>query len=113
MSSLEERNTLIMIAEAQRQQAAVEELKDMVVAQNLKISSLAGEFAELKKVQVLKTAAETDKIRSETGDTGEDPIDPLERMEKAAGIDKTQSETSLNEAKRIDTLRQDPPRSMQ
>jgi hypothetical protein len=64
--------------------------------------------AELKKMQVLKTAAETDKIRQETGTEGPEPVDPLERLEKAAGIDKIQSETALNEAKRIDTLRPDP-----
>jgi hypothetical protein len=70
--------------------------------------------AELKKMQVLKTAAETDKIRAETGETGQEPVDPLDRLQKAADIDKTQSESALNEAKRIDTLRVDPkPRTVQ
>jgi hypothetical protein len=55
-------------------------------------------------MQVLKTAAEADKIRQET--EGE-PTDPFDLMEKAAEIDNTRSQTELNQAKTIDTLR--PP----
>jgi chromosome segregation ATPase len=48
--------------------------------------------AELKKIQKLKVAAETDKIVSET--EGE-PTDVLDRMQAAADIDETVASTDL------------------
>lgn len=53
MGSLSNRNTEIMIAESQRMHAEVEELRQMIKAQNLKITTLSNELTELKRVQVM------------------------------------------------------------
>jgi uncharacterized coiled-coil DUF342 family protein len=53
MSDLARRNTEMMIAEARRMHTEVEELREMIKAQNLKITTLTNELAEVKKAQVI------------------------------------------------------------
>lgn len=58
MSSINERNAEIMIAETKRQQAAVSELRLMVVEQNAKIATLSGEIAQLKQQAIMRAVSE-------------------------------------------------------
>lgn len=55
MSDLARRNTEAMISAAKRFSAEVCELREMIVAQNAKITTLAQELAALKQAQVMAT----------------------------------------------------------